>query len=167
MKTEKERRDIFRDNILPSPFIDEYEQFRIWEDGFRVGYCNGTDDMRNNRECTESAARNADIQDAYESGYEDGVHATKETLKENKPKEVSCLECAYCDTEHSICNHEDGGYLSSPATSFCQNFRKPEPIGKYNDEFYYCGKCGCGGKNWNLYNYCPICGTSKESVVNE
>ena len=72
MKTERERREIFRDNILPSPFIDEYEQFKIWEDGFRVGYINGTDDMRGNRECTESSARNADIQDAYEQGYEDG-----------------------------------------------------------------------------------------------
>ena len=80
MKTEKERRDIFRDNILPYPFIDEYEQFQIWEDGFRVGYCNGTDDMRNNRECTESAARNADIQEAYEQGYEDGVNYIKKKI---------------------------------------------------------------------------------------
>ena len=55
MKSEQERRNIFRDNILPSPFIDEYEQFQIWEDGFRVGYCNGTDDMRNNRECIEDS----------------------------------------------------------------------------------------------------------------
>lgn len=81
MKSEQERRDIFRDNILPCPFIDEYEQFQIWEDGFRVGYCNGTDDMRNNKECAESAARNADIQDAYERGFDDGVDYIKKQIK--------------------------------------------------------------------------------------
>ena len=123
--------------------------------------------MRNNRECTESAARNADIQDAYEAGYEDGVSATKDAQKEKKPKEVSCLECAYFDTERSYCDHEDGGPLTNPAHKFCQNFKKPEPLGKLNDEFYYCGKCKCGGKNWNLYNFCPICGAPKECVVNE
>ena len=167
MNTKEQIRDIFECNIPVCNSIPRSEQFKIWEDGFRVGYINGTDDAKGSRECVESAARNADIQDAYESGYEDGVYATKKALKENKPREVSCLECAYCDTEHSICDHEDGGYLSSPSTSFCQNFKKPKSIGKYNDEFYYCGKCGCGGKNWNLYSYCPICGISKEWIVNE
>ena len=167
MQTEKQRRDIFECNIPPCNTTPRKEQFKIWEDGYRVGYIYGTDDMRNNRECTESAAHNADIQDAYESGYEDGVHATKEALKEKKPKEVSCLECAYFDTERSYCDHEDGGPLTNPAHKFCQNFRKPEPLGKFDDEFYYCGKCKCGGKNWNLYNFCPICGAPKECVVNE
>ena len=131
MQTETQRRDIFECNIPPCNTTPRSEQFKIWEDGFRVGYINGTDDVK------------------------------------NKPKEVSCLECAYFDEENCMCDHEDGGPLSKPAELFCQNFKKPEPIGKLNDEFYYCGKCGCGGKNWNLYNFCPICGFPKRGVVNE
>ena len=82
MKTESQRRDIFECNISPCNTTPRSEQFKIWEDGFRVGYINGTDDMRNNRECTESAARNADIQDAYEAGYEDGQNCYKDAIRE-------------------------------------------------------------------------------------
>lgn len=142
MQTEKQRRDIFECNIPPCNTTPRKEQFKIWEDGYRVGYIYGTDDVKNNCEYTSN-------------------------LKEKRPKEVSCLECAYFDEKNSACDHEDGGPLSNPAKIFCQNFKKPEPIGKLNDGFYYCGKCGCGGKNWNLYNFCPICGVPKECVVNE
>lgn len=167
MQTEGQRRDIFECNIPPCNTTPRDQQFKIWEDGFRVGFVDATESIRRNRDCVELAARNADIQDAYESGYEDGVSATKDAQKEKKPKEVSCLECAYFDTERSYCDHEDGGPLTNPAHKFCQNFRKPKSLGKINDEFYYCGKCKCGGKNWNLYNFCPICGAPKECVVNE
>ena len=124
MKALDERKAIFYDNTCPSNGMPDSERFKIWDDGFHVGYINGKDDALNARECIESAARNADIQDAYESGYEDGVHATKEALKEKKPKEVSCLECAYFDVEQCLCDHEDGGYLSNPAKTFCQNFKR-------------------------------------------
>ena len=79
MNTEIQRRDIFDCNIPPCNTTPRAQQFSIWEDGFRVGYINGTDDMRNNRECTESAAHNADVQDAYERGYEDGLESVLET----------------------------------------------------------------------------------------
>ena len=81
MKSEKERRDIFRDNILPSPFIDEYEQFRIWEDGFRVGFIDATDNLLRDKECVEKSAHNTDVQDAYERGYEDGIEYIKQQIK--------------------------------------------------------------------------------------
>ena len=47
MQTEIQRRDIFECNIPPCNTIPRSEQFKIWEDGFRVGYINGTDDVEN------------------------------------------------------------------------------------------------------------------------
>ena len=81
MKTLEQRKMIFEDNIPPCNTTPKSEQFKIWEDGFRVGYINGTDDMRNDRECTERSARNTDIQDAYERGVEDGIAYMKEQIK--------------------------------------------------------------------------------------
>lgn len=114
MNTKEQIRDIFECNIPVCNTISRSEQFKIWEDGFRVGHINGIDDAKEGRECVESAARNADIQDAYERGYEDGV----------RHKQV-------CDEEN----------------------------------YFYCPNCECGGKHWNLYNYCPICGLKKVGVA--
>ena len=65
MKALDERKAIFYDNTCPSNGMPDSERFKIWDDGFHVGYINGKDDALNARECIESAARNADIQDAY------------------------------------------------------------------------------------------------------
>lgn len=81
MNTDEQRRDIFDCNIPPCNTTPRSEQFKIWDDGFRVGYINGTDDMRKKKECTESAAHNTDVQDAYERGVEDGIEYMRNQIK--------------------------------------------------------------------------------------
>ena len=81
MMTETQRQMIFRDNIPPSNTCPASEQFKIWEDGFRVGFIDATGSINRNKECAELSARNTDLQDAYERGVEDGIAYIKEQIK--------------------------------------------------------------------------------------
>ncbi len=53
MKTEKEIKTIFYDNITPCNTYSSSEQFEIWKDGYKVGYINGEDDVLCNTRTTK------------------------------------------------------------------------------------------------------------------
>ena len=44
------------------------------------------------------------------------------------------------------------------------NYKFNESNLKFNNEVYICGKYSLGGLNFNLFNYCPFCGTIKTGI---
>ena len=72
---------IFRDNIPPSNTCPASEQFKIWEDGFSVGFIDATESINRNRECSEISGKTADLRDAYDHGFNEGIKYVKNKIK--------------------------------------------------------------------------------------